>query len=121
MKILFYTLPVSILVAYSQLIVKWRTNGLESNLNASTFFDKMINYISDPFIFSAYFSALLASIVWLLVVSKIPLSIGFPIYIGSAFLMVMLGSFLFLGETISNKQILAGGLIFLGILLGVVD
>lgn len=121
MKILIYTLPVSILVAYSQLIVKWRTSGIESHLTDTSFLGKMINYFSDPFIFSAYFSALLASFVWLWVVSKIPLSIGFPVYIGSAFLMVMLGSFLFLGEAISSKQFIAGTLIFMGILLGGMD
>lgn len=120
MKILIYTIPVAILVAYSQLVVKWRAqlgsalNPDESSLN------RFIGYFSDGFIISAYLAALMGSFVWLIVVSRIPLSIGFPIYIGSTFLLVMLGSWLLLGETISFARLLAAILILVGIILGAI-
>ncbi|MFZ2539281.1 MAG: hypothetical protein WAX04_10320 [Oscillospiraceae bacterium] len=118
MKIIFYTLPASLLVAYSQLIVKWRTNAMGINTNNQSFLGKMVGYFSDPLIFSAYLAALLGSFAWLLVVTKLPLSIGFPVYIGLTFLLVIIGSWLLLGENISQTKILAIFFIFIGVALG---
>jgi multidrug transporter EmrE-like cation transporter len=52
------------------------------------------------------------------VISKISLSIGFPIYIGSTFLLVFIGSWFFLDESISLVRLLAALLILAGIILG---
>lgn len=121
MKIFLYTIPVAILVAYSQLIVKWRTQvGVDSAVTANTL-DKFISYFSDPYIISAYVAALLSSFIWLIVIQRIPLSTGFPIYIGSTFLLVILGSWMLLGEAISPMRLLAATLILAGIILGGVN
>ncbi len=121
MKIFLLTIPVAILVAYSQLIVKWRTQvGLGTDSSANTI-DKFINYFSDPYIISAFIAALLSSFIWLIVIQRIPLSTGFPIYIGSTFLLVLLGSWMLLGETISPVRLLAATLILAGIILGGVN
>jgi multidrug transporter EmrE-like cation transporter len=121
MKILLYILPVSILMSYSQLVAKWRATHLEANLNTHSFIVKIIHYFSDPYVLSACFIGLIASFLWLIVITKIPLSIGFPIYIGTTFILVMLGSFLFLGEIVTKVQLIAQILIFVGILLGSLD
>lgn len=121
MKIFIYTIPVAILVTYSQLIVKWRTQlGVVSNVNGSVF-SKFIGYFSDPYIISAYFAALLSSFIWLMVIPRIPLSIGFPIYIGTTFFLVILGSWALLGEAISPIKLLAVSLILAGIVMGGVN
>jgi multidrug transporter EmrE-like cation transporter len=52
------------------------------------------------------------------VVTRIPLSIGFPVYIGVTFLMVMIGGWLFLGETVSTMKWIAAGFILMGIVIG---
>jgi multidrug transporter EmrE-like cation transporter len=118
MKILLYTLPVALLVAYSQLIVKWRAQ-LGTTLNPDhKLLERFASYFSDIYILSGYFTALLGSLIWLIVIARIPLSIGFPIYIGSTFLLVMLGSWFFLHETISIARLLAALLILTGIILG---
>jgi multidrug transporter EmrE-like cation transporter len=117
MRILVYVLPVAFLVAYSQLVVKWRAQfGGVVSLDKD-FFHKLGAYFSDVYILSAYATALLGSFLWLVVVSRIPLSIGFPVYIGVTFLMVMVGSWMFLGETISVTKA-AAALILAGIVLG---
>jgi multidrug transporter EmrE-like cation transporter len=82
------------------------------------FLDKFLIYFSDLYILSAYLIALLASLIWLVVISKISLSIGFPIYIGSTFLLVFIGSWFFLDESISLVRLLAALLILAGIILG---
>lgn len=118
MKILLYVIPVAFLVAYSQLVVKWRSRLIGEVSLDKDFLSKLIGYFSDNYILSAYFAALLGSFLWLVVVSRIPLSIGFPIYIGVTFLMVIIGSWLFLGEDLSPISWAAAGLILAGIVLG---
>lgn len=121
MKIFLYTIPVALLVAYSQLVVKWRTQVGVDSVTATNTLGKFIVYFSDPYILSAYVSALLSSFIWLIVIQRIPLSTGFPIYIGSTFLLVILGSWMLLGETISPIRLLAATLILAGIILGGVN
>ena len=118
MKLLIYVIPVAFLVTYSQLVVKWRSRfGGEISIDKN-FLSNLIGYLSDFYILSAYAAALLGSFLWLVVISRIPLSIGFPIYIGVTFLMVIIGSWLFLGESLSMIRLAAVGLILAGIVLG---
>jgi multidrug transporter EmrE-like cation transporter len=121
MKIFLYTFPVALLVAYSQLVVKWRLSSIVALNTYPRNFTKYLSYFLDPYIFSAYVAALLSSIIWLVVIQKISLSIGFPIYIGTAFLLVMIGSAFILGEIISFNSLLAALLIFAGIILGSIN
>ena len=84
-----------------------------------SFSDRIIKFLSDPAIISAYGAALIGSFAWLYVVTKLPLTIAFPVYIGVTFAMVLLGGWFFLGETLSSTKIIAILLIFGGIILGV--
>ncbi len=118
MKIFLYTIPVAFLVAYSQLVVKWRVTSNYQGVLFNSNYEKYLAYFLDPYILSAYLTALLASFVWLIVIQQISLSIGFPIYIGSTFLLVMIGSRLLLGEDISGTRIFSVFLIFIGIIIG---
>jgi multidrug transporter EmrE-like cation transporter len=120
MKVLLYTFPVAVLVAYSQLIVKWRAQLGNTLDPEQKLLQRFMGYFSDPYIISGYFAALLSSFIWLIVIPRIPLSIGFPIYIGTTFLIVMLGSWLILHETISLAKLMAATLILVGIILGMI-
>lgn len=116
---LIHILPVSILVAYSQLIVKWRTSTIEfTYIQHQSIVDKLVSYMSDPYILSGYLMALFGSFLWLFVISKISLSIGFPLYIGITFLLVILSSWLFLGEQITAIKLISSLMIFIGIVIG---
>ena len=101
-------------------MVKWRTmqSGAVA-LNDAPFFDRLLQYLSDPLLLSAYATALLASFLWLMVVAKLPLVVAFPVYIGVTFVLVLVGGWLFLSETMDPVRLLAAGLILLGITLGV--
>ena len=121
MKILSIIIPIALMVAYSQLVVKWRTSMIYfSSDHNLTMIKRLLAYIQDPIILSGYVMALFSSFLWLIVISKIPLSIGFPIYIGCTFLFVILGSLLWLNEPFSIYKLVAATLIFLGIVIGVV-
>lgn len=120
MKIFFGVLPIALLVAYSQIMVKWRTmqSGAVA-LNDGPFLDRVLQYLSDPLLLSAYVTALAASFLWLMVVAKLPLVVAFPVYIGVTFVLVLIGGWLFLSESMDTTRLLAAGLILLGITLGV--
>jgi len=118
LKAYLYIIPVALLVTYSQIVVKWRSGALELSAMES-FSDRIIKFLSDPAIISAYGAALIGSFAWLYVVTKLPLTIAFPVYIGVTFAMVLLGGWFFLGETLSSTKIIAILLIFGGIILGV--
>ncbi|MGG1944403.1 hypothetical protein AB1286_06300 [Trinickia sp. NRRL B-1857] len=108
-------LPVASLVAYSQLMVKWRATSLPI---ATSLTGKLVTMFADPLILSAYAAALAASVAWLLVVTKLPLTIAFPVYIGVTFVMVVLGGHLMLGEPLPFARLAALVLIVAGIALG---
>lgn len=116
MKNYLLILPVALLMACSQVMIKLRSGTVE-RLPADSLWHKLLNFASDPVILAAYGAALLASFAWLYVVSKLPLTIAFPVYIGSTFLMVVLAGYLFLAETMSVEKGLAMLLILGGIAL----
>ena len=117
MKNYLLILPIALLVTYSQLIVKWRSNGMESLVGAS-FAERIAIFLTDPVILSAYAAALLASFAWLYVVTQLPLTVAFPVYIGVTFVMVLFGGWFFLSETISVTKTAAILLILCGVALG---
>ncbi|RJQ68733.1 MAG: hypothetical protein C4519_22835 [Desulfobacteraceae bacterium] len=120
MKIVIFVLPIALLVAYSQIIVKWRTLGSDgADMQNLRLFARMIKYLSDPVLLSAYVAALLASFVWLYVIEKLSLVVAFPVYIGVTFVLVIFGGWLFLAETINVMRLVSVLLILIGIILGV--
>jgi len=118
MKNYLMILPIALLVTYSQLIVKWRSGSDEQMPNAS-FLQHLTKFLSDPVVLSAYAAALIASFAWLYVVTKLPLTVAFPVYIGVTFAMVLLGGWFLLSETLTATKLIAVLLIFSGIVLGV--
>ncbi len=120
MKILIYVFPVALLVAYSQIAIKWRTLGIGNAFpHNGPFLERLLKYLLDPIIMTAYIAALLASFVWLYVITKLPLVVAFPIYIGTTFLLVIVGGWFFLAESITVMKLCSAGLILLGIALGI--
>jgi len=117
MKIYILILPVAALVTYSQIIVKWRANTT-NQFESSNFIQHILRFLSDPIILSAYGVAFVASLGWLYIVTKLPLTIAFPIYIGVTFVMVSICGWYFLAETLTLTKIIAIALILCGIVLG---
>lgn len=118
MRTYLLILPIALLVTYSQLIVKWRSNAV-ADMKAASFTQHLLNFLTDPLILSAYVAALMASFAWLYVITRLPLTIAFPVYIGVTFIMVLLGGGLFLAEALTPPKVIAIMLILCGIVLGV--
>ena len=119
MRILFAILPVALLVAYSQIIVKWRTAGLSIiGSGSQPLLDRLMEYLADPYILSGYVAALLGSFMWLFLVAKLPLATTFPIYIGLTFFLVMIGGIILLDEPLVAGKLVAAALILFGVTIG---
>lgn len=119
MDAIFRILPTVVLVAYSQVIVKWRIEQLNSTHSLPPEgLLRYVAYLMDPFVLSAYVAALLGSFAWLYAVSKLPLAQAFPIYQGLTFLCVIAASALFLDEPLNSPKVIGAVLILVGVAVG---
>jgi len=116
LKTYLLILPIALLVTYSQLIVKWRSNSVE-HTQAASFGAQLLGFLTDPVVLSAYSAALIASFSWLYIVTRLPLTVAFPAYIGVTFVMVLFGGWFFLAETMNATKVVAVMMIVGGIAL----
>ena len=109
-----YILGTLIFTVYGQIILKWRLSSLKVILPEG-FIEKsifLIKLIFDPFIFSGFFSAFIASVFWLKAMTKLDITKAYP-FMSLAPVMVFLFGILFLGEQFSWGKVI--GLIFIAI------
>ena len=103
---------------YGQLVLKWRMNmqpTLPEGLTAKAgFLIKLI--LTDPFVFSGFAAAFVASLFWMAAMTKFSLSFAYP-FMSSAFVLVMLLSVLFFGEAINSYKFIGTLLIVAGIVV----
>lgn len=118
MRNYLFILPIALLVTFGQLLVKWRSNSL-GNLVAVSVPSSFFKFVTDPVNLFAYGAGFIANLGWLYVVTKLPLTIAFPVYMGVTFTMVLLGGWAFLGETLTIAKIAAVFLIMGGVVLAV--
>ncbi len=120
MKTLLLTFPVALLVAYSQIMLKWRMLNIEVvDIQSLPLLPRILKYLSDPFILSAYLTAFLSSLLWMYVIIKLPLVVAFPVYIGITFILVIAGGWYFISEAVTFMRLASITLILTGIVLGV--
>ena len=117
MKTYLLILPIALLVATSQILIKVRSTSIDQQ-PASSISGRLLEFAADPVVLSAYARALIASFAWLFVIARLPITIAFPVYIGVTFLMVVVGGWLFLAETISLEKAASMLLILGGIIIG---
>lgn len=119
MKLILAILPTMLLVVYGQLIIKWRVAALSSLANpADGALARLVSYLGDPYILSAYGAALASSMTWMFVVESYPVSLAFPLHIGLSVMAVVIGGIYLFGEPITLSRILAVLLILAGIAIG---
>ena len=105
---------------YGQVILKWRMTGLKTEF-PQDFIPKMVAFIKmllDPFIFSGFASAFIASFFWMAAVSKLELTKAYP-FMSLAPALVFLIGILFLGESFSWGKVVGLVLIVFGTIITV--
>ena len=108
-----YIIGTIIFTVYGQLILKWRITHLNFSLPESGLIDKLsglIRLLFDPFIFSGFFSAFVASLFWMATMSKFQITEAYPFMSLAPAIVFLLGVWL-LNETFTLGKVI--GLVFI--------
>jgi multidrug transporter EmrE-like cation transporter len=111
----FYIAATILLTVYGQLIVKWQVNRAgappATEDGMATF---LVRLLLNPWVLSGCAAAFLASVFWMAVLTKFPLSYAYPFVALTFVFVVMAGGVLF-GEPITVAKIAGLALIIAGI------
>jgi undecaprenyl phosphate-alpha-L-ara4N flippase subunit ArnF len=105
---------------YGQIVLKWRLSGLKIEL-PDGLTDKgiyLIKLIFDPFIFSGFAAAFIASMFWMAAMTKFEITHAYP-FMSLAPALVFLIGVLFLGEAFTAGKLIGLVLIIVGIIVTV--
>jgi len=110
---------VALLTVSSQIFFK---KGLKTNgeLRLNNFYDfgmNAIKLLQNKFIIIGIFIAVISAFLWLAIISKLDLTIAFPVSSGIFFILLFLTSWVFIGESITLIKIIGVAIIILGIYL----
>ena len=114
---IFVAATVVIAIA-GQLVLKWQTDVLgpfpeESGDRARYLADFLLN----PWVIGVVVFFGLAVVCWMAALSKLELSRAYP-FVAASFVGVMLGSAIFLGESLTAPKLVGAGLIVAGLVVG---
>lgn len=112
---LFVALTI-LFTVYGQLVLKAqviRIGGLEATPDKLQF---LLKCLLNPWIASTYVAAFLASLSWMVAMTKLPLSYAYP-FTSLAFVFVLVASAILFQETLSVPKLLGTGLIVAGIVV----
>ena len=111
-------LPTVLLVVAGQILIKWRVNELQSLAQIdSSQATRLVMYLTDPFIVTAYGLALMSSIAWMMVVERYDISIAYPVYIGLSLGAVLTAGIWLFSEPLNTGKVLALSLILIGVVM----
>jgi multidrug transporter EmrE-like cation transporter len=111
---LFLLLTI-VLTVYGQLVLKWRMNlkgAPPEGLREASLF--LIRALFDPYVFSTYVAAFLASLAWMAALTKFELSLAYP-FMSISFILVLIFGGVLLGESMTPGKIFGVCLIAAGI------
>ncbi|SCY38345.1 EamA family transporter [Flavobacterium caeni] len=115
-----YILGTLVFTVYGQIILKWRLGNLqivlpESNLDKVWY---LVKLLFDPFIFSGFASAFVASLFWMAAMTKFEITQAYPFMSLAPALVFVIGIY-FLGETFTIGKLAGLALIIAGTIVTV--
>lgn len=116
-----YIFATLFFTVYGQLILKWRLGKLGFGLPEGGAVDKLIALIKlifDPFIFSGFASAFVASLFWMAAMTKFQITEAYPFMSLAPAIVFILGVWL-LGESFTWGKVLGLALIMIGLVVTV--
>lgn len=117
-----YVFLTILFTVYGQIILKWRINDLNWSLNATDGIMQMViaylRFLFDPLIFSGFVSAFIASVFWMLAMTKFEITYAYPFMSLSPSLVFLIGIFV-LGETFTFGKLLGLVIIVIGTIVTV--
>lgn len=106
------------LTVYGQFIIKWQV--IEAGAlpdGTAQRVQYVLRLLLNPWVISAFAAAFLASMTWILAMTRLPLSEAYPLT-AMVFACVVFGGALFFAEPLSTGRIVGVGLIMLGLVVG---
>lgn len=116
-----YIFATLFFTVYGQLILKWRLTHLKFSLPDGGIGEKLVSLIKlifDPFVFSGFASAFVASLFWMAAMTKFQITEAYPFMSLAPAVVFILGVWL-LGETFTWGKVLGLVLIMIGIMVTV--
>ena len=111
---IFFTILFTI---FSQLVMKWQVNKagpLPIGIVEKVSF--VLSLLLMPWVLLAMASTFLAGVSWMLAMTKFEISYAFP-FMSLNYVLILLASFLFFGESFSLPKIVGSLIVVLGILI----
>lgn len=105
-----------LLSAYGQVILKWRMNTLGSLPQGIEKWWFLVKALFDPYIFSSFLAAFLASLTWMAALEKFELSFAYP-FMSLAFVVVLIASYAFLNEALTYQKLVGFAFIIIGLII----
>lgn len=111
---LLFVIATIVLTVYGQVALKWRMNQVtELPTGAAPLFRRMIVLLFDPVVASTFAAAFAAGLAWMAALTRFDLSRIYPLT-SLNFVLVLLVSVLFLGESLDWSKTIGIGLIVAG-------
>lgn len=102
---------------YGQLVLKWQMGGAgplpAGGVDKLAF---LLRQFLNPWVFSGFVSAFLASLAWMAAMTRFDLGYAYP-FMSLAFIIVMFFGVLFLGEQLALGKLLGTLLVMVGLVL----
>jgi len=117
----FYILGTLFFTVYGQLILKWRLSELKFTLPEGGLVEKLLSLLKlifDPFIFSGFLSAFIASMFWMAAMTKFEITQAYPFMSLAPAIVFILGVWL-LNETFTWGKVVGLVLIMIGVVVTV--
>ena len=111
-------LTTILLTAYGQLVLKWqvlRAGSLPSQWSERVHF--IWQLLLDPWVISAFAAAFLASLSWMLAMSRLQISRAYP-FTALTFVIVVIGGGMLFSEQVSPLRLAGLALVVAGIVVG---
>ena len=113
----FYIFGTIFFTVYGQIVLKWRINGigtLPENFSDKVWF--LVKLLFDPWVFSGFFAAFIASFFWMAAMTKFDISYAYP-FMSSAFVLVFLLSVVLFQEPLTWQKLIGLSFIIIGIII----
>jgi multidrug transporter EmrE-like cation transporter len=112
----FYIFGTIFFTVYGQLILKWRINDFgtlpDGILEKIQF---LFNLLLDPWVFSGFISAFVASFFWMAAMTKFDVSHAYPIIVGGLAILTSIFAVIFLKESVNILKIMGVIMIVAGV------
>ena len=86
------------------------------SVSYASLWEKLVRFLSHPWVLLGLTCYGIAAMVWIFLLSRVPVSWAYP-FLGLTYFLVMVLSVIFLHERITPFQILGAGFIWLGVFL----